>query len=902
MTAASARRSRSFVLVGFTLLIFIAFAARLWNLGTQSLWHDESWSVFSGYTPFAPMGIRGADVNAPFGYYSTLAAWMRLAGDEVWTMRYLSVLYGVLIVAVAGYIGRRWFNAGVGLLVALLTALSPILWVFSQEIRAYIPLPLATLLLLFLLDYLLRRPSRRVWLALAAVELMALYTQNLSVPLVAWLNLTALLAFIARREWRRVPGWLLVQFGLFLAYLPWLITQRQTGTALNTPPSINLELLWNIWQSYFTGIKALLNADQGLMLLVAGFAFFTATAFVVMLRTALVEKSLSQRVWLLLSQVVFLPIFQLGIIYAAHIDFHPRYFILSVPATLLLTAAFAVRLRVARLGLSLAVGALGIVIFVQAMRVIFSSPIYQHDDFRAIAQRYARLGPEDAIIIPYGWEPTLDYYSRKMHFQAKFIEMPLHGSPEAIMAQLERDLRGVKNAEVLTWFQLPADMRNAYPCLLSAYGDKSDDTLTVSGLQTTRYTDFQVQPDVITSFPGRGTPLFGAVEQSYRWLGAGRQSFCMITRWDLKHPSADDWRIVTRVVNSLGWQMGQTDSLLLSDLQTPTSLWKAGDSGTEFSLIPIPPDAPTDAYSALFSIYSTRTPDGLRTYLPSLPEPLYAGAREAQIGPFKRSEIPAVAAITPDASMTKFSDDLYLRSADIPTGTTLRQGDSIRVILHWYQSRGMLSDTGVPLLMEGDGWKIEATYNTTSNRPLLLSWYQLRVPASATGKITLKIPTFYGTSAVLGTYDVVALDRTFTLPSLTPTAQPNVDYLGIGKLISVVAPQGAINPGDALAVTLLWKANATPNKDYTVFVHLRDKDGNVIAQSDSQPVEGTRPTTTWLAGEYITDAHTLTWNRRDYRGPATLLVGIYDQSTGNRVSLSTGNDFTALPDTITVGR
>ena len=64
--------------------------------------------------------------------------------------------------------------------------------------------------------------------------------------------------------------------------------------------------------------------------------------------------------------------------------------------------------------------------------VMYSSPIYQHDDFRGVAQHYAQLGPDDALIIPYGWEPTLDYYSRKMNFRARFVNIPLHADAVAI--------------------------------------------------------------------------------------------------------------------------------------------------------------------------------------------------------------------------------------------------------------------------------------------------------------------------------------------------------------------------------------------------------------------------------------------------------------------------------------
>lgn len=77
---------------------------------------------------------------------------------------------------------------------------------------------------------------------------------------------------------------------------------------------------------------------------------------------------------------------------------------------------------------------------------------------------------------------------------------------------------------------------------------------------------------------------------------------------------------------------------------------------------------------------------------------------------------------------------------------------------------------------------------------------------------------------------------------------------------------------------------------YTVFVHLLGADGQIVAQSDAQPAGGARPTTGWLKGEYVVDQHMLTFNRPDYRGPASLAVGFYDQATGERVSLKDRTD------------
>ncbi|MBI1282139.1 MAG: DUF2723 domain-containing protein [Anaerolineaceae bacterium] len=55
-----------------------------------------------------------------------------------------------------------------------------------------------------------------------------------------------------------------------------------------------------------------------------------------------------------------------------------------------------------------------------------------------------------------------------------------------------------------------------------------------------------------------------------------------------------------------------------------------------------------------------------------------------------------------------------------------------------------------------------------------------------------------------------------------------------------------------------WVATGTPDHDLSVYVHLLDKDGAMIAQADeSAPVYGWRPLTSWLAGEVVHDVYAL---------------------------------------------
>jgi hypothetical protein len=88
-------------------------------------------------------------------------------------------------------------------------------------------------------------------------------------------------------------------------------------------------------------------------------------------------------------------------------------------------------------------------------------------------------------------------------------------------------------------------------------------------------------------------------------------------------------------------------------------------------------------------------------------------------------------------------------------------------------------------------------------------------------------------------------------------------------------------------LTLYWQATAIPPADYTVFVHLIDSQGNLVAQADSPPAAGAYPTHLWDAGEIIIDDHPLP----DFApGRYSLQVGLYRPDTGERLPVAGSSD------------
>jgi hypothetical protein len=169
----------------------------------------------------------------------------------------------------------------------------------------------------------------------------------------------------------------------------------------------------------------------------------------------------------------------------------------------------------------------------------------------------------------------------------------------------------------------------------------------------------------------------------------------------------------------------------------------------------------------------------------------------------------------------------------------------MRVSLRWQQTGTLPLDTQIKLA--GDGWDTVATYRLDPVN-VQLAWYALTIPANAKGKATLEASSGNSQPVNLGEYDFGNIDRVF---SESPVGQAvNASFAGVGELTRFNAPDSVKN-GQSFPITLVWKATTTPSVSYTVFVHLLDASGQVVAQSDALPFGGNRPTTGWVAGECL---------------------------------------------------
>jgi len=138
-------------------------------------------------------------------------------------------------------------------------------------------------------------------------------------------------------------------------------------------------------------------------------------------------------------------------------------------------------------------------------------------------------------------------------------------------------------------------------------------------------------------------------------------------------------------------------------------------------------------------------------------------------------------------------------------------------------------------------------------------------------------------------FDDVTYVWVYGAPPEQPAAggpEVDVDYR-LGEHIQlkrVRLSSWTLAPGETLTVVPVWKSDGMVEKNYTVFCHVLSTSGDLVAQRDSPPIYGFRPTTTWRAGEIIEDSYDIPLDGDLPPGEYDLSVGMYDIETMERLA------------------
>lgn len=123
----------------------------------------------------------------------------------------------------------------------------------------------------------------------------------------------------------------------------------------------------------------------------------------------------------------------------------------------------------------------------------------------------------------------------------------------------------------------------------------------------------------------------------------------------------------------------------------------------------------------------------------------------------------------------------------------------------------------------------------------------------------------------------------------TPDNAANSTFWAAAEPLLTLRGYDLTQTAESLDVTLYWQAEQTAVRPYTVFTHLLNAQGELVAQQDNWPVNGRWPPTCWQNGDLIPDSYQLSLAGLA-PGSYTLTVGWYDARDNTRLPLATGED------------
>jgi hypothetical protein len=143
---------------------------------------------------------------------------------------------------------------------------------------------------------------------------------------------------------------------------------------------------------------------------------------------------------------------------------------------------------------------------------------------------------------------------------------------------------------------------------------------------------------------------------------------------------------------------------------------------------------------------------------------------------------------------------------------------------------------------------------------------------------------------------LLAISALAIYPALRPAwidevpDSPNVAAF-VGDSQFLLLHMQATREGETTVVEATWQATRPPSRDYSVFVHLLDAQGNIVAQADTLLLDPDEvPSSRWPIGYLV---------RQDYQATGAAAtqarLGLYDIETLQRLPFADGTDSVTVP-------
>jgi len=611
------------------IILLFAFGLRVYALDAQSLWYDEGLSVHLAALPLTETIAQSAVTDHPPLHAVILNLWMGIAGSSEFSVRFVSVFFGTLAVALTYALGRRVGSVRVAALAAGLIAIAPMAVWYGQEARGY-SLLVAWVLVAILACLSLESGDwrARAWLAYILASVAALYTHYFSAFPIAAMNLY----FVWRISWRFrqrnthhvMRNWFLAQLAVVILFLPWLpnALAQAVSNATYFPGRVTWDTVaLQTWRAFAGGDFPHLGqpamppptSAMWLALVLLG----AVSPFVARRLSAQPIAPYMNRAKgvLMMISLLVIPLLLMSILAWEKPKFAPRYLLPSLPAFVVL-AGLGIDTLLSFRSKWLAVLALLPLLLIPAVDLVITSQIYfdppaARPDVRAVAAYIeANEQPGDAILLVGGHQaPVFEYYYRG---PSDVIPLPPDLLPAA---QAPLDARALSQladiAELhprvwlVLWQQNIADPTSLVLSELRLRASRLEVGQTFHEMSLLlfdlRDAAFEIGPqhrlDVAFADPVR---LAGFDINSYRFVSG--QDLLFALYFEASGPIERNYQVFAHLLGPGGSIAAQADGIAGAD-SYPTSLWANGTYMRNTFSIRLPADVSAGTYRLLVGLY-----------------------------------------------------------------------------------------------------------------------------------------------------------------------------------------------------------------------------------------------------------------------------------------------------------
>ncbi|MDO8691203.1 MAG: glycosyltransferase family 39 protein, partial [Dehalococcoidia bacterium] len=898
------RRPFPFVL-GIILLTLLAFFLRAYRIDWQSLWVDENFTVILSAKDLASITqITSGDVHPPL-YYYLVHFWLQLTGQSEFSLRFLSLVFSLLFVPLVFKLGSQLVNRRVGIIAAFLGAIGPFQVYYAQEARMYSLMVMLSLLSTYAMarvagfgtistqsvDGLWRVRSR--WATVIVSSALLLYVHYFGALVLLFQSSVILLARIRQRG--LVIRWCLSQVAVLALFSPWIPVMMRTYVTNDEEWRRFIPFL-PMFQDTMVSLSLGESTEQALYLALAS-GFFLALLIGI---AALAWRKRSRPLLLFLGLYMFQPILiTYAMSHSKPVFGASRYLIFVAPAFYVLVSIGLVSLRDRWRPLFVALLSCLVLASGYSLGNNYFNDSFAKDDYRALARAIeASAKPEDGLVIMNG--VVFDYYY-KGSTPRIYLPQQYPLNQLQVIDSLNGFSRGKSRLWMLQWMYNGTDPDDFIFHQLEDHAQMLEDR-SIRGL---RYTLFKLDPEA--SFgAGIQRPLAVSFENGLSAVGyslnsdrvAAGQTLNVTLYMKANAKLDQDYKVSLFLSDSRGYRWAQNDK---SPTGYSMSRWRVGELVETRLPLTVPLGIPPGEYSLGAVIYSPTSLQPITVF----------DSRQTPMGTTLPLSVIRVGKgtlpypLTSLGSSQRIDRDLApgirLLSYELDAGE-VGQGGNINLSLYWQALSQPRSDYSVQIrLMDNSGNSVQefseapnhGLYPTRqwSAGEIVRDIHTLQIGgATAPGKVTIDISLNPDGSqaAEIGSLVVKERPRSFTLPAIQ---KPGETDLGGSITFEGYALGGdPFRPGSKMSLTLYWKAKAGGLGNYAVFAHLLDSQNRIWGQSDGPPEGGNQPTSSWLAGQVITDLRQFSIKPDAPPGEYLLEIGMYDPATGARLKVANGED------------